>query len=837
MPIDEKRRKTAKAFVIVAIAIALISGIALGIALAATKNIQNQENFTEIQPALPTKLLDINGNLITEFSSDEKREMVSISEIPRHLIYAVITREDQDFFRHHGFTLRGFFRALWGKVTGRNLGGGSTITQQLAGTLYADRADISIRRKLVELWWAFQLERRLTKNEILEQYLNKMYLGSGTYGVESASKFYFGHSVREITLAESAMLVIQLSNPVIYSPLSHPNAAKLRQREVLNQMVDLGYATKKEADESFSDYWVNFDYTRINTSAYFMRDDKAPWFSEYARRQLEEMLYGNLDLYKDGFVVHTTLNLDYQLKADEYMRKGIIQGNESYRASSGSRLQIADSTYKPIVDMLSLAFNLDTMHGSDSQVRLNALSYYNKRLNTTIDAAAMLFGLDELKQATNSSYTGSKADAERNTVEGALITLENDTGYILALVGGSKYDGSNQYIRATQSQLMPGSSFKPLYYSAAIDSRKFTEASLIYDEPVVFYNENGTPYIPLNYKGEWKGTVLLWQALANSMNVPSLKILDGIGFDAAISRAASLLDIHDPDEITRTFPRVYPLGLGVIGVTPLKMARAFAVFANQGKEVTPLAIRQIEDRNGRIILDPEKELRIQQKKKGSDIQVVSPQNAYIMTDLLQGVIQAGTLAGATGSGTIFTYKDQKGQKYVIPAAGKTGTTQNWADDWTVGFTPYMTTAIWFGFDKAGNSLGVQNTGAIFVGPIWAGYMHDIHENLPPKQFSRPQTGLVEVTVCAKSGLLPTQACNEGLIRRTFLEGTEPTQYCDIHPYKQERDEFLLNRLESKSQQFGGNLKTIKGSDLPSLDLPKPDSAPSPAAQSTGSLLD
>jgi penicillin-binding protein 1A len=372
-----------------------------------------------------------------------------------------------------------------------------------------------------------------------------------------------------------------------------------------------------------------------------------------------------------------------------------------------------------------------------------------------------------------------KSAAEANVIEGAVITIENETGYIKAIIGGSKYDESNQFVRATQGQVMPGSSFKPLYYSAAIDSKKFTAASLIYDLPMVFHNDDGTPYIPLNFRGEWKGQVLLYDALAQSMNVPSLKILDGIGFDAAIDRAAALLGITDPEAKRRTFPRVYPMGLGIISVAPIRMARAFAVFANQGRDVTPIAIRSVEDRNGRVVLDTERDVRLRQRRMGGDIQVVSPQNAYVMTGLLKKTVEMGSLAYGSGWGSKFTFRDEAGARYRIPAAGKTGTTQNWADAWTVGYTPYYTTAIWFGFDKPGNSLGLSLTGATLAGPVWGDYMRDIHTGLPMKDFSRPATGVIDVTVCSQTGLLKTSAC-PGDVTLPFLEGTQPTVYCNIH---------------------------------------------------------
>jgi penicillin-binding protein 1A len=839
MPSTTRPAKAAKILIIVAAVAAVLLGIAVGAAIAATRNNIATENFTEMRPSLPTKILDAKGRLITEFYSDEKRELVSVRDLPQHLIDAVITREDKTFYSHPGFTLKSILRAAWGKVSGQSLGGGSTITQQVAGLLgYVDRRDYSIKRKLAELWWALQVERRYTKEEILEIYLNNMPMGAGCYGVEAASKFYFGHSAKDVTLAEAAILVPLFSSPALYNPISKPNNAKARSRWILDQMVAAGNCTKAEADESFAEYWDNFDYTREATSAFYSRDDKAPWFSEYVLRDLENMLYGSLDLYKDGFVVNTTLDLDMQASADAYMKQGIENANRVFQQNNTVRLAEADRTWGPIVELLGMGFDLEPLFASEGKAQSRVLDYYQTKINPAVDAAALLFGISDLKSMANASYGKLKAGLEKSTVEGALITIEVETGYIKALVGGSEFGRSNQLIRATQGKLMPGSCFKPLYYSAAIDSRKFTEGTLIYDSPVVFYNEDGTPYIPLNYKGEWKGPVLTWYALAKSMNVPSLKILDSIGFDAAIDRAALLLDITDPAEIRRTFPRYYPLGLGIAQVSPLQMARAFSIFANQGRQVDPIAIRSVEDRNGRIILEPEKDIRTAQKKKGQAIQLITPQTAAIMVDMLQRVVWQGTLQYPTNAGQIFTYKDQDGKKYTIPAAGKTGTTQNWADAWTVGFTPFMTTAIWFGFDKPGNSLGVTQSGAAIAGDVWARYMRDIHRGFPYKAFARPQTGLVSVRVCAVSGLLPTEACNEGTEDLLFLEGTQPNRACDLHQAGRERDKTLIDSLGSQVQFYGDkpDVDSTLKVDIPGLDLSSPSSGGDGASTDTG-LLD
>ncbi|MDR3303353.1 MAG: PBP1A family penicillin-binding protein [Treponema sp.] len=758
-----------------------IIGIGLGWSLAETRNIKQQENFAEFAPALPTKIMDIEGNVVTEFSADEKRELITLNELPRHLIDAVLSREDPDFYDHIGFSIRGTGRAAYGMLTGQNLGGGSTITQQIAGTLYTDRTEYSMRRKIVELWWAFQMERRYTKNEILELYLNYIYMGPGVYGVEAASKYFFGHSAREITLAESAVLVIQFSSPEQYNPIKNPNDAMNRQRFLLDRMIEMGYTTADEANDSFAEYWANYDYTRTPVAAYYDRKDAAPWFSEYVRRELEGIMYGNMDYYRDGYTVYTTLNMKHQEAAVKFLNEGIGKANKEYNRLQGNRLSQAEQSFTPILSLLSLVFDLDGVHDAVvEQGRNRVLSRFEKDINPMLDMSAMLFGIPQLKVITHRGFNSLLDRAVGSMVEGAIVSVENDTGYITAIVGGSKYDEHNQLIRATQSKVMPGSSFKPLYYSAAIDSRKYTAASLSYDMPTVFHSEDGKPYIPSNYSGTWNGPILLYSALAKSLNIPALQLLEGIGFDAAIDRAAELLNITDPAEKWRTFPRVYPLGLGIIAVSPLQMARAFSIFANQGREVTPIAIRSIEDRNGRIVMATERDTRERQQHLGQSMQIITPQNAWIMTNLLKKGVEIGTLASGSGYGAKFTFTDADGKRYRMPAAGKTGTTENWSDAWTVGFTPYYTTAVWYGFDRAGNSLGTTQSGAALAGPVWGDYMREIHQGLPLRDFVRPSTGVVDIAVCTKSGLLPNAACNEGLVSLPFLDGTQPTQSCNVH---------------------------------------------------------
>ncbi len=774
-------------------------GAALGFGLSETKNIIESEYITSFDTALPTKLLDINGELITEFASDEKREIITLDKLPQHMINALITREDRIFYSHNGFSTKALFRAVFGKLTGRSLGGGSTLTQQIAGTIFCDRTDMSIKRKLKELWWALQMERRYSKDEILELYLNKIYFGGGTYGVNAASKYYFNHSAQEITPAEAAILVIQLSNPAFYNPFDHPNRAMDRQKDVLNSMVKGNMINQEQADESFDEYWSNFDYTRTSSSAYLMREDKAPWFSEYVRRELGNLIYGSQNIYTSGFTVNTTLNLNHQMHAQNIMERFIRNANREWQRDNARRSTNAYSTYVPMTELISLVFNLPGIKVSEQRAEAVSKQTFLNQINPIVDVISMMCGLDNLKVSIiNRANSENKKESEKTTIEGTMITLENETGYITALVGGSKFDGENQFIRAVQAKVQPGSTFKPLYYSQAIDSKKFTPATIISDTPVVFHTADGKPYIPLNFKGEWEGNVPMYWALIRSMNVPSLKVLDGIGFNDAINRATDLLGIPEDEIQNRAFVPGYPIGLGVCSVRPIEMARAFSIFASEGKAVTPIAIRTVEDKNGNVILNPEKDLRKQQSSKGNN-QVISPETAYVMTKMLEMTVNnGGTLYGYKSR---FEYTSEDGKKkWTMPAGGKTGTTQNWADAWTVGFTPYYTSAFWFGFDKPGQSLGLRLTGAILAGDAWSLYMRRIHENMIPKDFTQPPTGVLQAEICKKSGQIPTAECTNR-VKLWFLAGTQPTTVCPIH--SNGGSTFLgLSRLQTEFFQSG-----------------------------------
>lgn len=812
----EKKKIWPYVLVLLLIFSAIIFGGLLGAGIASTLNIKNTENFKELETALPSRLLDINGELITEFSSDEKRELISLEKLPQLMKDALLTREDRIFYEHNGFSPKAIMRAIIGVLTHRNLGGGSTLTQQIAGTLYCDRTQMTGFRKAKELWWAIQMERRYSKNEILELYLNKIYFGGGTYGVNAASKYYFGHSAIYITPAEAAILVIQLSNPAYYNPFEHTNIAKARQKDVLTAMVEEGYISQNVADDSFDTYWANFDYTRTSSSAYAMRDDKAPWFSEYVRRTLNDMIYGADNIYTAGLTVNTTLNLSHQHAADEIMKDYIAYANKQYQKDISNRQKNAFKQYVPMASLLSLVFNLPSLRVSEERNEVIALKNYREKINPVIDVMSLMLGMENLKtEVVNRGNALIHQNTEKTTIEGTMIAIENETGYIDALVGGSKFDNANQYIRAIQSKLQPGSTFKPLYYSAAIDSKEFTMSSVISDTPSVFHNEDGSPYIPQDFKGVYEGDVQLWYALAHSMNIPSIKVLDKIGFQAAINRASALLGIKQKELQERRFLPLYPIGLGVCSVRPIELAKAFATFANNGKEVTPIAIRNVEDKNGKIIINPEKELRASQKNMGNSIQIISPETAFIMQELLKKTVETGTLRYGSdydstsytigkrkGRGSKFSFKNSNGDSFLMPAAGKTGTTQNWADAWTVGFTPYYTAAFWFGFDRPGQSLGLSITGSTLSGVAWGDYMHEANLGKSYKPFtSKIPNGIVQMDVCSVSGDLLTPECGDHKITAYYLVGTEPTQTCTRHTYNTGRA-LALQRLKVERYKAG-----------------------------------
>ncbi len=755
MPFRVRQVRLLLFLLVIASTTALTSGVVTGLFIARTKNIQRTLDIGKYTPALPSLILDRRGKLITRFFAEEKREILPLDEISPHIVHAVLAKEDRTFYEHIGFSMKGFLRAAWNIVTGDYFSGGSTISQQVAGALYEDREVKTLDRKVKELFWSVQLEKKRSKDEILEVYLNNSSFGHGTYGVETASQFYFGHSAREATPAEAAMLAAQLAR--INSLINNPNRAKIVQRATLDAMVELSFISAYEATVSFEEFWRSYDPTRSNLStAYTERYDEAPYFSEFVRRLFEVQFYGQSDLYRDGYVIHTTLDLGYQRTAVPLLEGKRDQLEANYRETKDSSIEFAETMLLPAIDLLSLTFTVPGLGMDGIRHPLSLLNH--------VDA-------EELR---------------REEVEGTLVTIENETGYILAMVGGSDF-AALKFNLAVDSRLSPGSAVKPFYYVSAIESGAITSATMIYDSPAVFILEPNPPYEPRNFLGTWDATVLVRQALSNSMNVPSIKVLEKIGLETGIRSIAAFLGEKEKADDRDLFPRTYPIGLGTFGVSPLKMAAAYAVFPRQGLALEPFAIRYIEDRNGNVIYDNEREIL---ERPAKSRRITSPQAAYLMTDMLTTTVTDGTLARRVA---------EAGGFGDIPMAGKTGTTENWSDAWTVGFSPYMTTVVWFGFVTPGNSLGSYQTGALAAGPVWVEYMKEIHDDLPYRGFEPPETGLINRKVCRVSGMLPTAECLDGVIEEVFITGTEPKELCVYHIRKAEIETAQIRRL---MERFG-----------------------------------
>jgi len=765
MPFGTKRAFVL--FLLGAVSVVLSVGIGTGTGLfiARTRNIQRNLDVGEYTPALPSLILDRTGKLITRFFSEEKREILALEEISPHLVHAVLAKEDKSFYSHLGFSFKGFARAAWNIVTGNYFSGGSTISQQVAGTLYEDREVKTLGRKLKELFWSLQLEKNRSKDEILQVYLNNSSFGHGTYGAEAASQFYFGHTAREMTPAEAAMLATQLAR--INSLIRNPNRAKTVQRSTLDAMVELSFVAKAVADASFDEFWRSYDPTRSNLSTtHTERYDEAPYFSEFVRQLFEKEFYGPSDIYRDGYVIHTTLDLEYQRIAESLVEDMRKQLGARSRAVKNSAIDFAETAILPAVSLLSYMFSAPALEFEKESRENRAIEDFNKSLEKPLEILSLAFRNDELHHAASTARLANAAATGAEEIQGALVTIDNETGHILAMVGGNDF-ATLKFNVAANSRLSPGSAVKPLYYASAIESGTVTPATMIYDSPAVFIYESNQPYTPRNFIGTWNGPVSVRQALANSMNVPSIKVLDAIGLETAIESIALFLGRSDEASDRDLFPRAYPIGLGTVSVSPLDLASAYAVFPRQGRTLETSGIRYIEDRYGEVIYDNERSILQEASKRR---RILTTQAAYLMTDMLTTTVESGTLSRRVA---------EAGGVGEMPMAGKTGTTENWSDAWTVGFSPYVTTAVWFGFLMSGNTLGRYQTGALVAGPVWVEYMKKVHTDLPYRDFEQPESGLINRKVCSVSGLLPTEECPE-VIDELFIAGTEPDQFCTYH---------------------------------------------------------
>jgi 1A family penicillin-binding protein len=617
----------------------------------------------EYAPSLGTKVYADDDELLTEFQA-ERRIFVPLREMPRHLRNAVIAIEDHRFYSHFGVDVPGIVRAAYANFRhGRIVQGGSTITQQLAKMLFLT-PDRSFDRKVKEALLALELEKRYSKDRLLEIYLNQIYLGHGSYGMEAAARTYFGVSVQELSLPQAALLAALPRAPGNYSPFEHPEVAQRRRAVVLTRMVDEGYISAAQGKQASA--------TPLGLVAPERRRTSGQYFLEYLQQSLE-VKFGTDLVFKGGLSVYTTLNPVMQRTAEQALREGLT-------ALAGRHpTKVAGKTGPPSVPP-----------------------------------------------------------------EGAVLVIEPPTGYIKALVGGSDFARS-EFNRAVNARRQPGSAFKPFVYLAALQAGR-TPADLLDDSPVS-YTFGGRTWAPENYDGKFRGQITLQQALEESVNVPTVRLAEQVGI-ARVVDAAKRLGIQSPLQ-----PNL-ALALGASDVTLLELTAAYAALANQGVRMEPIAVRYITDAQGRMI-----EENIPQGREA-----VKPTEAYVLTQMLRGAIERGTAVSARSLGR--------------PIAGKTGTTNDFANAWFVGFTPSLAAGVWIGHDRV-RTLGHEETGARAALPIWMAVMRETLKDRPAEDFPLPEN-VTMARIDMTTGFLANPSCPRPVVM-AFVAGTEPTRFCPIHP--------------------------------------------------------
>jgi penicillin-binding protein 1A len=682
------------------------------------------------QPSLITSVYAEDETLVAQFFA-ERRVLIPLERIPALLKQATLAVEDARYYSHEGIDFIGIARAAWSNVqAGEVVEGASTITQQVAKMLFLTHRK-TVERKVREVILAMRMERLLSKDEILEIYLNQTYYGHGAYGVEAASNMYFGKSVGDLSLEEASLLAGLPKAPTAYSPYNASDRALKRRAHVLRRMVDAGYITAEE------ERWAQEAAFQLNPRQETIV--KAPYFVEHVRRHLEEQ-HGSTLLYRGGLKVYTTLDLSLQDAAEAAIRHGLVRNDQrrGYRGPLGhlniSRGEQIDwervrqipwpEEQSPLtalthrVKAVVVAVEDRRVHvrweGGEGVIALEAMSWAyapnpdvdNEKRRLRRPGDALKVGDVILTDRTVAGGQGKKALlalAQEPIVQGALVALEPHTGYLRALVGGYDF-GRSQFNRATQAIRQPGSAFKPIIYAAAIQ-RGISPARVMVDAPIVHEQADGKIWKPSNYDGTFWGSITLAEALAHSRNIIAIKLLEAVGVKNVVE-SAKRLGIRNPMAPTLA------LGLGASGLTPLELTTAYNVFASQGVRHDAVAVKWVEDAEGQIL----------EKHAPLGERVMSEQQAFVMTSMLQGVVQRGTATRA--------------KVLNRPVAGKTGTTNDFIDAWFVGYSPTLVAGVWVGIDDR-QLLGAKEAGGRSALPIWIEFMQQALEQTPWQEFVTP----------------------------------------------------------------------------------------------------
>jgi len=728
----------------------------------------------EYRPPIITEIYSMKGETIGRFW-DEKRMVVPLEQMPGHLIHAFVAAEDSRFFKHEGVDIKSIFRAFLKNISaGKIEQGGSTITQQVTKSLLLKNTERTYRRKVREAILSVQLEKTFSKERILFLYLNQIYLGQGAYGVEAAARTYFNKSVGELDISESAILAGLPQAPARYSPVKHFELAKKRQLYVLERMLKEGYISEGEHKKALNKPLL-IQEKEENTFS------KAPYFTEYVRKYLEER-YGRDFLYREGLKVYTTLDLSMQRAAKKALGKGLLEldKREGYRGplKSLSIEEIDDyddwshdaesgSIVKALVVKVDDAANEVVLKLDDKLAHLGLanmkwarkpdkdIPYYAGKVrmpSAVLDKGDLV--LVRILEKGAGPFAWEVALEQLPEIQGALFCVDPETCEVKAMVGGRDFYES-QFNRAVQSRRQPGSAFKPFIYSAALDWG-MTPATVILDSAFIAEQAGKDElWKPKNYKEKFFGPTLLRTGIIKSRNVITVKILKKIGVQYAVKYAKAM-------GIGSDLSPNLSLALGSSGISLMELTRAYSVFANGGKLGRPTFIRRVLDRSGQVIEEKQPEIK----------EVISEETAAVMTELLKGVIREGT--------------GWRIKALKRPAAGKTGTTNNLLDAWFMGFTPDLVTGVWVGYDDL-KPMGKGETGSRAASPIWLYFMEKAHEGRPIRDFKVPK-GVVFAKIDSKTGLLAAPHSKKAIFQ-AFRQGKEPKEHSP-EPYSPKSGQFL-----------------------------------------------
>jgi penicillin-binding protein 1A len=747
--------------------LSVLAGLFLGGAyFYFTKDLPQISSLKDYRPPIITTVYSDDNRKIAEFFK-ERRIIVPLAEMPKMLLNAFIAAEDARFYKHEGIDFFSVVRAFLKNIeAGTIIQGGSTITQQVAKSFFLS-AEKSYSRKIREAILAYRIDKAFSKEEILFLYLNQIYLGHGAYGVGAAAENYFEKSVNELNLAESAVLAGLPQAPSRYSPFIHPEQAKQRQIYVLNRMIAESYITNVQATEAID---TKLDIKRRRN--WYI--EEVPYYTEYVRQYVEDV-YGKDVLYKEGLKVQAAVNIEMQKIARDTLGEGLraLDKRQGYRGPLNHMQEENIETFSQQIqesierqplepDRVVRGVVVAVDNGQEratvrignelGHLELGDMKWARKpdpeipHYSATVRKVSSVLSVGDviavrLKGRQEESESWELSLEQTPAAQSALLCIETETGYVKAMMGGLDFR-SSQFNRAVQSRRQPGSAFKPIIYSAALD-KGYTPATVIIDSALVFDDtERDFRWKPKNYGKKFHGPTLLRTALAKSRNVVTVKILKDIGIDYVIDYSRKL-------GIESKLSRNLSISLGSSGVSLLELVRAYSVFANQGYRIKPGFVTKILDRDGNLLEEnyPESE------------KVIDKSTAYIVTNLLQGVIRHGTGWRAKALGR--------------SAAGKTGTTNNLYDAWFVGYTPRYVTGVWVGFDEE-KPLGAGETGSRAASPIWLAFMQEILKDKPVRVFQVPDR-VVFAKIDSQTGLLAIPESEETIFE-SFKEGTVPTEY-------------------------------------------------------------